>query len=134
MDVFSSRRRSEIMRRVRSKDTRPEIIVRKLIYRAGYRYRIHLKTVPGRPDIALRARKKAIFVNGCFWHGHVCPAGSLPKSNQTYWRAKQSRNAARDQENLRLLKKTGWSALTIWECQMKDLKKLSDRLQRFLNR
>lgn len=134
MDVFAPRQRSEIMRRVTSKNTRPELLVRKLIHAAGYRYRLHAADVPGRPDVVIRSHKKAIFINGCFWHAHSCPAGVLPKANRAYWKSKQSRNAIRDLKTRRVLRKSGWHVLTIWECQLKNLKTLANRLERFLSR
>ena len=122
------------MRRVTSKNTGPEILVRKLIHAAGYRYRLHAADIPGRPDVVIRSRKKAIFINGCFWHAHACPAGVLPKANRSYWKAKQSRNAIRDLKTRRVLRKAGWDVLTIWEGRMKNLKTLANRLERFLSR
>jgi DNA mismatch endonuclease (patch repair protein) len=132
MDVFSPERRSAIMRRVQSKNTRPELVVRKLVCAAGYRYRLHTADVPGRPDLVFRGRKKAIFVNGCFWHRHTCRSAALPKSNRAYWEKKQARNATRDRRNLRALRASRWKVLTVWECETKNLKKLQNRLQRFL--
>ncbi len=132
MDVFSSAQRSEIMRHVHSKDTRPEIAVRKLVYGMGFRYRIHSKAVPGQPDLVVAIRKQAIFVHGCFWHRHACPAATLPKSNRDYWQGKQNRNAARDKRNVRILRGSGWKVLTVWECEIKNMKRLQRRLRRFL--
>src|SRR5437667_271774 len=117
MDVFSPIERSEIMRRVRSTNTRPEIIVRKLLAGTGFRYRLHAKSVQGCPDIASARRRIAIFVHGCFWHGHHCPAAKLPKSNFAYWRDKRTRNVARDKKNVRRLRSNGWRVLTVWECE-----------------
>jgi DNA mismatch endonuclease (patch repair protein) len=132
MDTFAPETRSAIMRRVPSKNTRPEIIVRKLVFAAGYRYRLHAKDLPGRPDIVFPSLKKAIFVNGCFWHRHTCESATLPKSNRDYWEKKQSRNAQRDKLACRALHASQWKVLTVWECEAKNLKKLGNRLQRFL--
>jgi DNA mismatch endonuclease (patch repair protein) len=131
-DVFSQTFRSEIMRRVRSKDTRPEMIVRRTLHAAGYRYRLHDVSLPGCPDVVFSSRKLAIFIHGCFWHGHACPAGVLPKSNRKYWEGKQARNAARDERAAFALRRSGWRVLVIWECEMKDEKRLCRRLSRFL--
>lgn len=113
--------RSAIMRAVKGRDTKPEIRVRSLLHRLGYRFRLHRKGLPGSPDIVLPSRRVAIFVNGCFWHGHDCTRGSrAPKANAEYWRAKIARNRARDGENLSALAALGWRAVTLWECALKD--------------
>lgn len=126
--------RSENMRRIRSKNTVPELTVRKLLRDLGFiGYRIHRKELPGKPDIAFVARKKAIMIHGCFWHAHDCKEGlRKPKSNAEYWIPKIDRNKARDAEHASQLAKMGWKVLTIWECELRDLETLSDRLQRFL--
>ena len=113
--------RSAIMRAVKGRDTKPEIRVRSLLHRLGYRFRLHRKGLPGSPDIVLPSRKVAVFVHGCFWHGHGC-ARSLrqPKTNADYWSAKLARNRARDAENLAALAALGWRAVTLWECGLKD--------------
>src|SRR6266404_5904830 len=127
MDVFSTRTRSEIMRRVHSKNTRPEMIVRQIVHGIGFRYRLHSKSVCGCPDLVFARQKKAIFVNGCFWHRHTCSSATLPKSNRLYWDKKQNRNAARDKRTVRTLRASGWTVLTVWECEIKNLKKLQNR-------
>ncbi|HYL74966.1 MAG TPA: DNA mismatch endonuclease Vsr [Bryobacteraceae bacterium] len=132
MDTFSPDRRSEIMRRVRSKDTKPEMIVRRLTHRLGFRFRLHSKHLPGNPDLVFARRRKVIFVNGCFWHRHNCSGGDLPASNQLYWKAKQARNSRRDKRNEAALKTLGWRVLIVWECEIKDREKLGRRLTRFL--
>ncbi len=125
--------RSAIMRAVKSTDTKPEMIVRSLAHRLGFRFRLHRKDLPGRPDLVFVRRRKAIFVNGCFWHGHDCKRGArLPKSNASYWRAKIARNQARDAKALEDLAAAGWDVLTIWECEIKDLGFLRTRLLAFL--
>ena len=127
-------RRSATMRAVKSRDTTPELIVRALLRRFAPFYRLHRKDVAGNPDIAYLGRKRAIFVHGCFWHGHDCARGArMPKANADYWRAKIERNRARDAAHLEKLRATGWSALTVWECELKDLATLEQRLRAFLN-
>ena len=125
--------RSFIMRQIKSKDTRPEMMVRRLVFGLGYRYRLHRKTLPGRPDLAFIAKKKAIFVNGCFWHGHDCPNGKrVPRTNTDFWVRKIARNKERDAESLKGLAEQGWQTLTIWECEMKDADALRRRIVEFL--
>lgn len=133
MDHLSTERRSENMRRIRSKDTAPEFIVRSLVHRLGYRYRLHRKNLPGHPDLVFPGRHKVIFVHGCFWHQHArCKSGRLPKSNLEYWTEKLERNKARDLANRRRLTRLGWRCLVIWECEAIDGPKLNRRLCRFL--
>ena len=132
-DTFTPEERSEIMRRVKGTDTTPELIVRRLVHRMGFRYRLHRKDLPGSPDLAFPGRKKAIFVHGCFWHGHSgCKRARIPQTNREYWERKISRNSERDKESARLLKKMGWKTLVIWECRTRDLEALGKRLARFL--
>lgn len=121
------------MRAVGQKDTKPEMIVRRLVYGMGYRYRLHVRDLPGTPDLVFRSRRKAIFVHGCFWHRHKsCLRASEPQSNSDFWRPKLERNVARDKEQLRVLKKSGWRALVVWECESKNERSLALRLRRFL--
>lgn len=111
--------RSAIMRAIKGKDTGPERLVRKLLSASGYRYRLHSKTLPGSPDIVFPGRKKAIFVHGCFWHGHPCKRGArVPKTNVAYWRCKIERNQLRDKRNIKKLRGAGWKVKVIWECQL----------------
>lgn len=125
--------RSEIMRAVRSKDTKPEMIVRRLVHKLGYRFRLHRKNLPGRPDLAFPSRKKAIFVNGCFWHGHDCKRGArVPKENRDYWVKKIANNVERDKKNTDELVLLGWNSLVIWECEIKDENVLTKRITGFL--
>ena len=130
----TSEQRSRTMRSVRSRDTGPELAVRQLLRNLGYPgYRIHRKELPGNPDICFIGRRKALFVHGCFWHGHACPHGSnKPKSNQSYWLAKIDRNKARDKAETAKLTQQGWSTLTIWECELRFSVQLSERLVEFL--
>jgi DNA mismatch endonuclease (patch repair protein) len=119
---------------VRSKDTKPEMIVRRLVHAMGYRYRLHRSDLPGRPDLVFVSRKKAIFIHGCFWHQHACPAGDrMPKTRVEFWRAKLEGNVARDRRAVRRLRRAGWRVLTIWECQANDRHKVLNRLRTFLD-
>jgi DNA mismatch endonuclease (patch repair protein) len=125
--------RSEIMRRVRAKDTKPERLVRRILTDLGYRYRLHRSDLPGKPDIAFVSRKKAIFVHGCFWHGHDCKRGArVPRANRDYWVAKIGRNRERDAANARRLAEMGWRSLALFECELKDADGVSVRLALFL--
>lgn len=135
MDKLAPERRSENMRQIRGKNTAPELAVRKLCRDLGFSgYRIHRKDLPGKPDIAWVGRKLAIFVHGCFWHGHDCAEGSRkPKSNRGYWIPKIDRNRQRDAENIAALHATGWNVLIIWECEINEKAHLSKRLQRLLS-
>jgi DNA mismatch endonuclease (patch repair protein) len=133
-DKFDAAKRSAVMAAVKSRDTGPERAVRKLLSARGYRYRLHGRALPGSPDIVFAGRRAAIFVHGCFWHGHDCKRGArLPQNNAAYWRAKIARNVARDRRVRKDLKALGWRALTIWECEIKDEARMSRRLTRFLD-
>lgn len=134
MDTFSRSQRSEIMRRVRSKDTGPEMMVRSMVYRLGFRYRLHSEKLPGHPDLVFPNRRKVVFVHGCFWHKHSCLAATLPKSNKRYWKAKQERNAKRDRRHARSLRREGWKVLVVWECERSNPERMQKRLFRFLNK
>lgn len=126
--------RSAVMRRVRSKDTGPERLVRGVLTRLGYRYRLHRKDLPGNPDLAFIGRRKTIFVHGCFWHGHDCKRGArTPKTNRAYWIAKIARNRARDANALEQYTAMGWRALTLYECELADEHALAGRLRAFLD-
>ena len=121
------------MRAVKSRDTKPEMIVRRLLHGMGFRYRLHRSELPGKPDIVFPGRRKAIFVHGCFWHGHDCKRGArTPASNTTYWTAKIGRNMARDRETMAQLAETGWEALVVWECELRERDALARKLQFFL--
>lgn len=135
VDTFTRKRRSEIMGCIRSADTRPELVVRSLLHRAGFRFRLHDARLPGRPDIVLPRYKVAIYVHGCFWHGHKrCRDGRRPKSNTEYWNRKLDRNLARDARNARLVRRLGWKRIVIWECQLgKNRGAVLERLIRKLN-
>jgi DNA mismatch endonuclease, patch repair protein len=133
-DTLSMQDRSERMRLVKSKNTHPELVVRKLCRELGHKgYRLHRKDLPGKPDIVFMGRKLVIFVHGCFWHGHNCH-GKIrhPKSNQDYWLPKIKRNEARDAENIAMLEATGWRIIIIWECETKHVERLTPKLANFL--
>lgn len=134
VDSLTDRQRSELMSRIRGKDTKPEMRVRRIVHGMGYRYRLHAKELAGCPDIVFRLRRKAIFVHGCFWHRHSgCSANRIPKTRAYYWRAKLNRNVERDQSNEAALRADGWSVLVIWECETKgDSEQLMRRLRAFL--
>jgi DNA mismatch endonuclease (patch repair protein) len=134
MDVLSKIRRSENMRRIRSQDTKPEMLVRSVAYRLGYRYRLHVKNLPGKPDLVFTSRKCVIFVQGCFWHQHSeCREGRPPKSRQDYWIPKLKRNVERDQTSIALLTELGWRVLVLWECEISDATNLAEILVNFLS-
>lgn len=121
------------MSKVRSKDTKPEKFVRKIVHGLGFRYRLHVGKLPGKPDLVFSSRSKVIFVNGCFWHGHSCKLGRIPKSRVDFWLDKISNNRLRDKRNVRKLKKLGWQVLILWECQLADNQKIRNRIIHFLN-
>ncbi|MCR9128765.1 MAG: very short patch repair endonuclease [Alphaproteobacteria bacterium] len=133
-DVFTPEQRSRVMGRVKGKNTEPEMTVRRLTHALGYRFRLHRTELPGSPDLVFPGRRKVIFVHGCFWHGHDCPRGSRqPKQNADYWRAKFARNVERDRQAVAKLGDQGWEALTLWECELKDVEALKERLEGFLS-
>lgn len=118
MDIWNKQKRSAVMAKIKSRDTKPEMIVRRYLFSRGYRYRKNVKGLPGTPDIVLHKYRIVIFIHGCFWHGHDVD-GHIPKSNSDFWRKKIERNKSRDARNKEILKKMGWSVMTIWECQLK---------------
>ena len=133
MDVHSTATRSFNMSRIRGKDTKPELVVRRLAHAIGYRYRLHGAKLPGRPDLVFPSRKKVLFVHGCFWHRHTCKLGQpKPKTRPEFWATKFEANVRRDAENLRKLADAGWDALTVWQCETDDLDALAKRLRSFL--
>lgn len=132
MDTRSPEQRRQIMQAVRSKHTGPEMTVRRVLHAMGYRYRLHRKELPGRPDIVFLGRKKALFVHGCFWHWHGCPKGQLPKTRLAYWAPKLLRNKERDRENRMELEAIGWKTLIVWQCETRELASLGERLSNFL--
>jgi len=133
MDTITPRERSRIMSLVKAKDTRPELFVRRLVHRLGFRYRLHVRSLRGCPDLVFVARRKIIFVSGCFWHRHACGKGQrLPKSRVNFWKNKLDANRDRDVRNLRALRRQGWKVLVVWECQTKSADRLAARLRLFL--
>ena len=120
------------MQAVRTKNTGPEIAVRRLTHSMGYRYRLHQRDLPGKPDLSFPGRRKVLFVHGCYWHGHGCPKGRLPKSSLDYWGPKIARNKQRDSENEESLRHQGWDVMTVWQCEVFDSADLRDRIVTFL--
>ncbi len=133
-DVHTTEQRSRNMAAIKCKDTSPELIVRSLLHRMGFRYRLHRKDLPGRPDIVLTSRKKIIEVRGCFWHMHKCRYGKVtPATNAAFWATKRLSNVKRDKRNQKNLEAHGWEVLVVWECVTKDLNSLQQRLTQFLS-
>ena len=133
-DNLTKLQRSRNMSRIRAKNTRPEMLVRSVLHRLGYRFRLHSPGLPGRPDVVLTKYKTVVLVHGCFWHHHArCKRATMPASNQTYWRAKLAGNKARDTLNARRLKRLGWRRIVVWECALEDEQKLATRLIRALH-
>lgn len=134
-DRLTREERSRNMSRIRGKDTAPEQAVRQLLYRMGYRYRLHAGDLPGSPDIVFRGRKKAIYVHGCFWHRHRgCRYAYIPKSRTEFWLTKFARNVERDQQALEAIRSRGWEALVVWECELREPHVLEQGLSAFLKR
>ncbi|MEX0302658.1 MAG: very short patch repair endonuclease [Leisingera sp.] len=132
-DTLTPQQRSANMAKIRAKHTKPEMLVRRMVHGMGFRYRLHRKDLPGKPDLVFGPRRKVIFVHGCFWHLHDCRDGRIPSSRQDYWEPKLQRNVERDAEHLLALQEAGWQVLTIWECEIKDQEGLEARLRTFLN-
>ena len=131
-NTHTPQQRRTNMQAVRSKNTAPELLIRSITHRLGFRFRLHRKDLPGTPDIVFPSRKKVIFVHGCFWHGHDCPRGALPSSNRDFWQSKITKNRTRDSHSEEQLEKEGWRVLTVWECETKDQEVLEERITRFL--
>ena len=137
VDVVSPEKRSEMMSGIKGKNTKPEIIVRKALFKRGFRYRLHYKGLPGKPDLVFPKHKAVIFVNGCFWHGHGCHLFKWPKSNSEFWKEKINQTIERDKRKHKKLKDSGWRIYTIWECSLKgkspdDINKEIDKLDTWL--
>lgn len=133
IDTISAGERSRIMSLVKGKNTRAEMLVRRLVHKSGFRYRLHDAKLPGKPDLVFSRKRKVIFVHGCFWHRHEgCPFSRMPKSNQEYWIEKLEGNKARDNINLQKLHDADWQTLVVWECELRDLSLLASRLNSFL--
>jgi len=135
MDIWSKQKRSEVMSRIRGKNTKPELILRSLLFKQGYRFKVHQKDLPGKPDIVLPKFKTTIFVHGCFWHHHKdCRDGRIPSTNKEFWDKKIRRNIIKDRENMKELKKDNWKVIVIWECNIeKHPDKVINYLQKILN-
>ena len=133
-DIWSKEKRSYVMSRIRSKDTSPEKAIRSLLHKMGFRFRLHVKDLPGQPDIVLPKHKKVILVHGCFWHLHKgCRDGTIPKTQHEQWKAKLERNVERDKTHMRRLRKSGWKAIVVWECEAeKSIGKVEKKISRFL--
>lgn len=134
VDVLTLRQRSRCMSAIKSANTAPEIIIRRLAHSMGYRFRLHVKTLPGKPDLVFPHFRSVIFVHGCFWHLHTCSDGHIPKSRLAYWGPKLKLNQKRDTRRRKELRKLGWRVLVIWECQLKNRTAVKKRLKHFLNR
>ena len=133
MDLFDKEKRSWIMARIKGKDTKPEILVRSIVHRCGFRSSKNRADLPGCPDIVLPKYRKIIFVHGCFWHGHKnCKRASRPSSNKSFWRKKLDANILRDRKNVLLLRAQGWKILIVWQCQMRGTARLISRIEHFL--
>lgn len=133
MDTLTPEQRSERMARIKGRDTKPELAVRRLLHSRGYRYRLHDKRLPGTPDLVFARTRKVVFVHGCFWHMHEgCALARMPKSRLEFWKPKLESNRARDQRKLAALSKLGWDAMIVWECELRDLNALANKLEEFL--
>src|SRR2546425_1298209 len=133
-DNLTPAQRRHNMSQIRSRDTRPEKTVRAMIHRMGYRYALHRRDLPGKPDIVLSSRKKVVFVHGCFWHLHRCRKGRVtPQANAEYWQSKRIGTVARDRSHVKKLRKDGWEVLTVWECETRKSERLERILSAFLN-
>ena len=131
-DVYSKEKRSYVMSKICSKNTKPEILVRKYLFKQGFRFRVNVKRLPGTPDIVLRKYRSVIFVHGCFWHGHNCKKGKLPSSNTDFWKEKISNNKSRDAKNSDLLVKLGWKVIIIWQCEISKIDNRTKILNKLL--
>ena len=135
VDVLTKKQRSYNMSQIRNKNTRPEILVRSIVHGLGYRYALHRKDLPGKPDMVLTKYRKIIFVHGCFWHMHRCSYGRVkPATNVDFWQKKREGNVARDKKNLRKLRRDGWKVLVVWECWTRNPSSLESRLIHFLRK
>ncbi|TFD23803.1 very short patch repair endonuclease [Cryobacterium sp. TMT2-23] len=133
VDVLTPQQRRLNMSRIRSADTKPEMVVRRRLHALGYRYRLHVRDLPGSPDLVFPRRKRVVFVNGCFWHMHSCRFGQVkPATNSEFWEQKRLATVARDARNRADLVASGWGVMTVWECQLRDLGAVEDSLVRFL--
>lgn len=132
-DIYSKSKRSDIMSKISGKETKPEILVRKYLFSEGFRFRKNVKDLPGKPDIVLPKYKTVVFIHGCFWHGHTCKRGTLPETNQEFWKEKIGKNVERDNRNIAELKARGWNVIVIWQCEIKSQKPQKERLDKLIN-
>ncbi len=133
MDIITSEGRSRLMAKIRGKDTRPEMVVRRLVHGLGYRYRLHRKDLPGSPDLVFPGRRKAIFVHGCFWHRHPgCKLAYMPSTRRNFWKSKFENNIERDRKSVKALEELGWDILLVWECETRNPDSLPEKLTKFL--
>lgn len=133
MDTFTKTKRSEIMAKIGPKDSKPELFVRKMVHGMGYRFRLHHKDLPGKPDLVFAGLRKIVFVHGCFWHRHRCKRGALPSTRKKFWERKLEGNRERDRRNIRKLRHDGWQVLVVWECWCKRPNYVEDKLEKFLS-
>ena len=131
-DIYSKSKRSDIMSKIPSKETQPEILVRKYLFSKGFRFRKNVKELPGKPDIVLPKYKIAIFIHGCFWHGHSCRRGNLPSSNRQFWKSKISQNISRDEDVVQKLQDLGWKVIIIWQCEIQNSSNREIRLNQLV--
>ena len=132
--MHDKKTRSYNMSQIKGKNTKPEMLVRRFLHSQGFRFRIHDKRYPGKPDLVLPKYRTVIFVHGCFWHQHACSAGHIPVTRREFWRAKLTKNAYRDKDQIACLRKAGWTVLVLWECQLKHPVKVAKRLIKFLQK
>lgn len=134
MDKLTREQRQKCMSKIGSRDTKPELELRKMVYKLGFRYRLYCSNLPGRPDLVFTKRKKVIFMHGCFWHRHTCNLGKpKPKTNEEFWIKKFSSNIRRDAENLKKLQGLGWETLIIWQCELNDKRLIVQKISEFLS-
>lgn len=131
-DCFSPQKRSDVMRQIKSTDTAPELLLRKMLHAHGFRFRLHKTDLPGKPDIVLPKYQTVIFVHGCFWHSHACQKGRRPGTNTEYWNPKLERNKNRDEQNLQKCRELGWSPVVVWACEMRQPENVIRRLTNLL--
>ena len=132
VDILTPKARSDLMRRIRAIDTKPELTVRRALHSLGYRYRTHVRELPGSPDLVFSRRRSVIFVHGCFWHQHGCEITHIPKTRREFWKSKFGNNIKRDRRNKEALHETGWNILVVWECETRSIEKNIERILHFL--
>jgi DNA mismatch endonuclease (patch repair protein) len=133
-DIYSSKKRSQIMSKISGKETKPEILIRKVLFAQGFRYRKNVKELPGKPDIVLPKYKTVIFIHGCFWHGHTCKAGNLPATRREFWEKKITDTIKRDARNFEILQSKGWKIIVIWQCEIRNQNQRNKKLEVLSNK